>query len=712
MNRRSPSVHAAVLALLLTTGLAQTEQPPLRGFKLIHSRSERELESRFMAAIDPNHLRSALRDLTSEPHIAGSDGDRRTAEYVLRQFRTYGLDARIEEVEIRSSEPVQLQFDLLTPKAYSGPTPESLNGDLSLNQHRVPLAFNAFASSNSVTAGVVYANYGLAEDFDFLRSLGLTVEGKIVIARYGRCYRGVKAMLAEKSKAVGLILYSDPEDDGYHAGTVYPRGPWRPPSGVQRGSVLYEFIKPGIPNDESTVPHIPVLPLSYLDARHILQSLGGAAAPKAWQGGLPFTYHLGPGVAKVRLSVKLQSPRRTIWNVIAKIPGRATPEEIVIAGNHRDAWVYGAVDPSSGTATMLDVAKALGLLLRQGWRPQRAIWLCSWDGEELGEFGSSDWTEKHNRELQDEAAAYLNLDGAVSGENFAASSTPSLKQFMREVAADVLDPQGGASVLAMANKRLRDGLRKCLAQGTVTSCANKLEGSSDPISGREFEIEDLGGGSDFISFFNHWGVPSTEFTFSGNYGVYHSAFDDFRWMQDFGDPHFLYHVAAAHLYGLEILRLTEADVLPFDYKDYGRAVAKSIDEIRARLNLSEKTGKLDLAAAAAVADKFSAAGETVNRWSQHALSSETSEPNFHRINRRLVETERELLLPGGLPGRPWYRHAVFAPDLKNGYTASILPGVRESIDADDWSESTRQLEALIEVLNRASARLLSSFDVQ
>ena len=695
--------------LIAATSSCQTTPTNLDGFSPRGSTKERIIEKAFMAVPDPASAAAHLKVLTAEPHIAGSPGDRRTAEYVLQQFRRYGLDAEIEEFQAQLSEPSSIHFDLLAPVSFSGPSREFVGLDPASRDAKVTTNFNAFSASGEVTSEVIYANYGSPGDFEFLRSAGIPVEGKIVIVRYGQCYRGVKAMMAERNKAAALIIYSDPQEDGYHKGNVYPVGPWRPESGVQRGSVLYDFIYPGVKADGSTVPHIPVMPLSYGDAKHILQNLTGSVAPPDWQGALPFTYHLGPGAAKVHLDVQMKSPVRTIWNVVAKIPGdtEAEGEEIVVAGNHRDAWVYGASDPSSGTTAMLEMARGLGALLKTGWHPHRSIWLCSWDAEEPDEFGSTMWTEKHSTELKKKAIAYLDLDSAVGGDRFVAAAAPSLKRFMLEVAADVPDPVGG-SVLERANEQLQNELRQVLRPGSIPNAVavslNQIGAAPElrPISEQTIEIGNLGSGTDFVSFFDHLGIPATDFGFDGPSGVYHSIFDDYRWMEKFGDPHFTYHVAAARFYGLEVLRLSGADLLPLDYEEYGQEIQKFTDGIHRKLVLLGQDGRLDFAPAIDAAKRLTDNGRSVRRQFQSMLADETRVLDLHRINRALVDAEKAFLLTDGLPGRPWFKHAIFAPALYNGYDAAVMPGVLESIDAGNWHEAQHQLRSLTDAVNLAA----------
>jgi len=711
------------LAILIAGGaLGQTKPAALRGFTVAHSERERAVEQQFMAVPNAVTADAELKTITAEPHLAGSPFDHRNAEFVLQQFRSFGIDAKIEEFPALLSEPRKIKLEMLEPVKFSGPHPEYVAEDPASRNPNTTPGFNAYSASGDVTAEVVYANYGLPEDYDALRAHGVSTSGKIVIVRYGMGYRGAKAYVAELNKVAGLIIYSDPNDDGYHAGNMYPKGPWRPPSGVQRGSVMYDFIYPGTLPDKSTVPHIPVMPLSWEDARPILAHLAGGVAPTAWQAGLPFTYHLGPGPAKVRMQVQMNEFTHPIWNVIARIPGIGKPEQQVILGNHRDAWVFGAVDPNSGTVAMLETARGLGALLRSGWRPQRTIILCSWDGEEQDELGSTHWAEENAAELNQKAVAYLNLDSAVGGDRFTADAVPSLKEFVKEVAADVPDPKGGGSVWDHANQRYREQLQAEVrpgylpASGSVSGPASGTDymevntgGGRGPVAGaiknQQAKIGDLGSGSDYVAYFDHLGIPSDDFSFEGIYGMYHSIFDDYMWMKKFGDPTFRYHVASAQIYGLQALRLADADILPFDYETYGVEIQSDLKGIYNKLVLLGQTSQLNLEPGQKAAEGLAHAGKELDGRSARLLSDQTAADELYRLNCALVATEKEFLLSGGLPRRPWFKHAIFAPGIYNGYGAVPLPGVLESIDAGDYGEARHQLQLLTDAIVRATNTL-------
>ncbi|MGZ7029667.1 MAG: M28 family metallopeptidase, partial [Terriglobales bacterium] len=544
--------------LFATALLAQAQQKPQA------PAAERSLEQQLLAVPDPHHAEQHMKILTAEPHMAGTPGDRKTAEYVARKFREWGFETEIVEYKVWMNYPAEVSVDAVTPAGVimHGPTREHVPGDPFQDDPRVVMPFSAYSPSGDLEAEVVYANYGRPEDFDKLKELGVDVRGKIVLVRYGENFRGVKAFIAQEIGAAGMLIYSDPMDDGYFRGDVYPTGPWRPDTGVQRGTIELGFEHPGdpttpgwpstpdakrvSPQSSPDIPKIPTTPLSYHDASPILQALGGTESPREWQGALPFTYHLGPGPVKVKLHLKQDYAYRNIWDVIARVRGARWPDEWVIAGAHRDAWVYGAVDPISGTTAMLEAARGIGRLLQNGWRPKRTIIFASWDGEEQGLIGSTEWVEQHEKELES-AVAYFNVDTGASGPEFRASAVPSLRGFLRDITKVVPSPKGGT---------LYDAWR------TAARRENAQEGT--PSS--EATIGNLGSGSDFTAFLDHSGVPATDIRSSGPYGVYHSAFDNFAWYKKFGDTTFVYTQEVARVYGLQMLRMADAGLLPYDYE--------------------------------------------------------------------------------------------------------------------------------------------------
>ncbi|HEX9198900.1 MAG TPA: M28 family peptidase, partial [Acidobacteriaceae bacterium] len=574
---------------------------------------------------------------------------------------------------------------------------------------RILPGFNSSSPSGEVTAPVVYANYGRLEDFQRLAELGVSVKGKIVLVRYGGDFRGVKVYLAQQYGAKGVLIYSDPIDAGSKVGQAYPDGPWRPDFAVQLGSVQFMPIYPGdpttpgiastpalppskrIPADklQYDLPSIPANPLSPDDAAPILHALGGPAAPRDWRGGLGFPYHVGGGTAPVTVHMRLaQDARlRTIWDVIGRIPGASDPHHWVIAGNHRDAWAYGAADPGGGTAAMLEAVHGLGVLLHQGWRPRRTIIVASWDAEEEGLIGSTEWVEQHPTEMA-EAAAYFNMDVGVSGPIFSAGAVPSLRQFLREIAGEVPSPAGG-TVLQQWNQDESEGL------GSRHPAASGNQPADAP--GDSVHVGDLGSGSDYTPFLQHAGVPSTDIGSDGPFGVYHTVYDDYDWFVRFADPTFAYTQQQARIFGLELLHMADADVLPYDYQVYAQEIHGYLDQ--ARSAAAGRKLNLDFAAAVAASNRFAAAAHAVR---QRQL---TPPPDTAALDRALVSAEHALLIPAGLPRRPWYRHSIYAPGEFTGYAAVVIPGVTDAIEALDASRAQAQLAALAQALDRAAAAL-------
>lgn len=721
---------SAVLLFLVTCATLQAFNPPagdvskapvskkevpswvISGFRDVGR--EQEIEKKFMAVPDPKLAEEHLRILTQAPHIAGSPEDKATAEYVAGKFREAGLETAIVEYKVWFNYPAEIRVDMTAPAGVEmhGPRRERVENDPFQDDPRIVTAYNAMSASGDVEADVVYANYGSPDDFDKLKEMNVDVRGKIVIVRYGENFRGVKAFVAQERGAAGVIIYSDPKDDGYYRGDPYPKGPWRPASGVQRGSIGYMFQFPGDPTtpgvaatpslpdskrvspaESEQLPKIPVTPLCYADASPILEHLGGEPSPREWQGALPFTYHVGPGPAKVKLHLKQDYQFRTIWDVIGKVPGTSSPDEWVVAGNHRDAWVYGAVDPNSGTASMLEAVHGVGELLKSGWKPRRTIVFASWDAEEEGLMGSTEWGEDHAHELAN-AAAYFNMDVAVSGKKFGAAGVPSLKEFIREIAKAVPSPQGGTVYDAwkMANRPKSDRSPEGGTNSRQPAAA---------ISG-DVPVGDLGSGSDYSVFLQHLGVPSTDISSSGSYGVYHSAFDDFAWFKKFGDPDFVYEQEMARVYGLEVLRMADADVLPYDYEDYGKEILVYLDAARSKARDKFGDKAPDFGGAIAGARHLQDAGAKILQ-KQRKLPAAPE-----RLNATLREAERALLISEGLPNRAWFHHSIYAPGQYTGYAAVVIPGVNEAIDRGDLHRTEQQIAALAAALNRC-VRVLEQY---
>ena len=690
-------------------------------------------DSTFMAVPDAKLAGEHLRILTAEPHWASSPEDKKTADYVAEKFKAAGLDTRIDEFRVWMNKPVKIEItatDASGKQLMSGPTPEHVDpkaygGDPFQNDPRILPAFNGSSPSGDVTADVVYANYGTLADFDRLKQLGVDVKGKIVIVRYGQNFRGVKVYIAQQRGAAGVIIYSDPADDGYVRGDKYPRGPFRPDSAVQRGSVQFLPIYPGDPETPGVAatpdladskritdpakmnqPSIPSNPLSYKDAAPILEALEGAATPREWQGGLPFTYHLGgTGAVKVHMDLEQDYKLRTIWDVVGTIDGTDPDqkEDWVVAGNHRDAWVYGAVDPNSGTAAMLETVHGFGELLKQGWKPKRRIVVCSWDAEEEGLMGSTEWAEGHAGHLA-HAVAYFNTDVGVSGPNFNASAVPSLKEFVRDVTRQVQSPKGG-TVYEQWQKSQAESPRRRGAGSPAAAAANPATATSgSAVNAEGVRVGDLGSGSDYTPFIQHLGVPSTDIGSDGPYGVYHSVFDNYNWFIRNADPTFAYEQQQARVFGLEILHMADADVLPYDYKTYGSDVVGYLKDAQQRATAARM--QVDFAAANAAAARFAAAGARIGTI-QSAPGSLDEAAKVH-LNEALRNAEEALLNDAGLPHRPWYKHTIYAPGEYTGYAAVVIPGVNEGIDAKDAARTSAQLSALAEALNRSSSILESA----
>lgn len=693
----------------------------LRGFFPASRARQVEIEKKFRHVPTPERARIDLWALTAEPHVAGTPEDFRTAQFVLGQFRAASLDAQLVEYDVLLPMPKEVKVDLVAPIQRKGPTPEGGWVEAGGRDHsKVILGYSAYSPSGEVTAEVVYANYGLPEDYDRLRAAGVDVKGKIVLVRYGKCFRGVKSYVAEQNHAAGVLIYSDPAEDGYRQGDPFPKGPWRPATGVQRGSILYltdyagDPLTPGVAatkhakrlaaHDATTLPRIPTAPISHADALPILENLNGPVAPRAAQGALPLTYHVGPGRAKVHLKLDMDFRTRPIWNVIARIPGVTEPDQWVIVGNHRDAWTYGAVDPSSGTAPLLGVARGLGELLKQGWRPRRTIILASWDAEEFGLIGSTEWVEEHADELARKAVAYVNMDSGVAGSHFSASAVPSLARLIREVAEDVMDPNTGRSVFAVWSEEAAHVRREGGIPYAVLNSSRAAEDSGARVG-------DLGSGSDYTAFLQHLGIPALDVNFGGPYGVYHSLYDNFQWMQSFGDPHFRYSVAAAEIYGTLVLRLAEADILPFDPEEYGKALQLYLADLQEELNKAGSVGQLEFDNVRTSVARFSEEASALAR--QLASVGEGGEAeagDLQKVNRALMSLERAFLLEVGLPRRAWFRHAFYAPGVYTGYSAVIFPGVREAAARQDWRAANQQLAQIRAAIDRGTQTLRRSRD--
>ena len=708
------TVASVLVVLLVLSHFAFGQQPiaPVSVVQIVGFRdatAEAKLELRFLAVPDPKLAENHLRTLTSMPHMAGTAEDKKTAEYVAQKYREAGLETWIDEYKVYINYPQEVRVTMTGPAGVkmSGPTRERVNGDPYQDDRRVVMPFNGSSPSGEVEGEVVYANYGRPEDFAKLKEMGIDVRGKIVLVRYGANFRGVKSFIAQEQGAAGVLIYSDPMDDGYFKGDMYPKGPYRPETGVQRGSIEYMFEYPGDittpgvasvttlpmskrtpPGKAAAMPKIPTTPLSYVDASPILANLGGPESPREWQGALPFTYHVGPGPSRVHMVLKMDYQYRTIWNVIGVARGTELPDEWVVTGNHRDAWVYGAVDPNSGTAAQLETVHGIGALLRSGWRPKRTIVFASWDAEEEGLIGSTEFVEQYGDKLQN-AVAYFNMDVGVGGPNFGASAVPSLKQFVRDVTKSVPSPKGGT---------VYEAWKKTEAKKAPSTTAQEDRHRANAES-KDVNVGDLGSGSDYTAFLQHQGVPSTDIGSGGPYGVYHSTFDDFAWFKKFADPTFAYEQQMARVLGLEVLRMAQSDVLPFDYEQYGKEVEQFLGAAQRRVQEGNWTEPVDFGPAVKAAQRFGAAGRALSP-TDHELPR-----NVDALNKALMDAERALLDPEGLPNRPFFRHTIFAPGEYTGYAAVVIPGVNEGIDKKDPARVRKQLQKATDALDRASTVL-------
>ncbi len=657
----------------------------LTGFIGDNVQRQMEWEKKFLSIPKSQNCERHLFILTEDPHPAGSEAGYKVASYIDSVFKSYGLNSKIvdywaylpypEEVVLEMTQPSKIKFELKET---------SWLWDKDTYDDNIFTFFNAYSSDGEVEAQVVYVNYGLPEDYKKLRELGVDVRGKIVIARYGRSFRGVKAKVAEENGAIGLIIYSDPMDDGYMKGDVYPRGPWRPEGAVQRGSIYYMFEYPGdpltpgypatkeakriSPEQAKSLPRIPTMPISYGIARVILENLSGPVVPEEWQGGLPFAYHIGPGPAKVKMKIKSNWKIRQIKNVIAELRGFEEPEKKVIFGNHHDAWVYGAVDPNSGTAVMLETARALSELVKSGWRPKRSIIFCAWDAEEYGLIGSTEWVEDNFNDLVKNAVAYINVDVAVSGKDFGASAVPSLDRFIEEVIKSVDDPETGNSIFVETWRK-----------------QNKNSTANPPDTAR-IRIGRLGSGSDYTAFLDFAGIPSIDMRFTGSYGVYHSQLDNFYWMKNFCDPTFKYHETMVKIVGIALMRLASADYLPFNYVDYADEIEKYISQIEKNHNEKLKSAGID----------FAGVREKLKLFKIYADSLLKIRNSLTKIE--LQKIEQKFTRKIGLPNRDWYKHRIYAPGYYLGYGTQPLPGINEALSAGNFEVAKREIKLLEEII--------------
>ena len=720
-TRYNAAMRYLLLALLLLPRLVSAQAPAeasLTGFNASSRNEQTAAEKVLMDAVTPASARRWLAALTEEPHVAGTPAEKKVADYVLARFKEFGLETEMVRYDVFLNHPKHVSLKLTSPvEEELSLREEPFEVDKDSTMDGMFPAFHGYGASGTAEGQVVYVNYGTPADYTRLAGMGISVDGKIALARYGAVFRGLKVKEAQDRGALGVLIYSDPADDGYMRGDLYPDGPMRPGSAIQRGSVLFLSHVPGdpstpgwpstsgakrLPRDAmANVPKIPSLPIAYDEAEKILRRLGGPRVPDEWQGGLPFAYHIGPGLARVAMDVQMDEGLKPIYNVIGRIRGSVEPEKLVIAGNHRDAWNHGAVDPNSGTAAQIELARGLAAAMKTGWRPKRTILLASWDAEEYGLVGSTEWAEEHAAELQRNAVAYLNCDSAATGPDLGLSGTPSLLALAMGAARDVPDPKAGGSVGASWESRQRT----TWAQQTPIDVNAKQDATFFP------RLAPLGSGSDYTAFIDHLGIPSVDFSFSGSYGVYHSVYDNFRWMEMYGDPGFLYHAAAARLWGLMAMRLAGADVLPLRFSTYARDLQVDLDNLRRDVVRRARTpagadGKPaiagDFTQVLSALQEFSAAGESVDRATDAALSSGDAAA-MRRVNDALMQVERAFLDAKGLPNRPWFRHMLIAPGLTTGYAPWPFPALQEAVENRDAAMWTSEMKRVIAALGAGTA---------
>jgi N-acetylated-alpha-linked acidic dipeptidase len=711
--RTRPSAPHWVLAATVVAAFAQQTFAPIRGFPPEDWKAQHELEEKAKAIPTPARIRIYMERIASKPHQAGSPASKAVADYLAAQLKDWGLDVRTEEFEALMPYPTSRVLEMTAPVKFHAELKEpAVAEDPGTSEPGQLPTYNAYSASGDVTAPLVYVNYGIAEDYKELRREGVDVKGKIVIARYGRSWRGVKVKLAQENGALGCLIYSDPREDGYFQGDVYPKGPMRPELGVQRGSVLDMAVYPGDPlspgwaaepgakrlplAEAKSLLKIPVLPISYGDAKPLLEQLGGAMVPETWRGALPITYHTGPGPAIVHLKVDFDWSTKPLHDVIATIPGSEYKDQWIVYGNHHDAWVNGASDPASGAAVLLETARTLSLLRRQGWQPKRTIVFALWDGEEFGLMGSTEWTEKHLKDLQSKAAVYLNSDNTGRGALMAGGSH-SLETFLTEVLRDVNEPAGPRSLLDAA--KLDPGR---------TPRSKAGQESSPP----EFHLTPLGSGSDYVPFLDHAGVASMNLGFgAGDAGVYHSIYDTLAWFDHFSDGGLAYGRVLSQVMTTSILRLAGAPVLPFEFGALERTVRGYADDLQKQALLiqaqQKRPGSLDLRGVQLQLARLDAASKVYEE--QLALAMKRPPPlggdRFAKVNGALQKAEGTLLSAGGLPGREWYQHQLYAPGLYTGYDAKTLPGVREAVEAQHWDEANEQARRVAQALHALSAQV-------
>jgi len=709
----------------------------LRGYSNDSAKTERDWETKFRAIPEPANMRAYMERLSARPHHVGSPYDKDNAEWLLSKLKEFGLDAKIESFDVLFPTPKLRSLELIEPTKFTAKLAEpTIAQDPTSSQHDEQLpVYNAYSIDGDVTAPLVYVNYGIPEDYEMLDRLGVSVKGAIVIARYGNSWRGIKPKVAAEHGAIGCLIYSDPHEDGYFQGEVYPQGPYRPKDGAQRGSVMDMPIHPGDPltpgfgatkdakrlalSEVDVFTKIPVMPISYGDAQPLLEALKGPMAPYPWRGALPITYHVGPGPAKVHLKLQFNWDTKPIYDVVARIPGATYPDEWIVRGNHHDAWVNGAEDPISGAIALLEEARGFGTLLKQGWHPKRTIVLCFWDGEEEGLLGSTEWAEAHQDELRKYGAVYINSDGNGRGY-LGLEGSHTLEKFLNSVARDIEDPETKLTVW----KRMQ--MAGISAEGAEARTRTDLR------------IGALGSGSDFTAFLDFLGVASVNMGFGGEDGggIYHSVYDDFYWYTHFADTTFVYGRALAQTAGTAVMRLADSELLPYDFDNFTETIHRYIDEVQKlakdkRDQTIERNKQIDEGMFAAINDPrvpmvappkeavppflnfaplengLSALQRTTEAYDK-ALADATENGGaalaraaLKEANEKLIQVESALTLNEGLPNRPWFKHQIYAPGFYTGYGVKTLPAVRESIEQKQWKLADEEIVKVGKVLENA-----------
>jgi N-acetylated-alpha-linked acidic dipeptidase len=673
-------------------------QTSILGFTPSAAARQAKIEEQFKAIPSPDEERRQHHIFTAEPHVAGSPRNNELARYIADQWRNEGLeDVVIRRYDVYGTNPKNTLLEMVAPTHYRAVLRElPIPGDLDLKNKSISSAWSGMSASGEVTAPLVYAHSGNPEDYELLRRQGIDVKGKVVLVRYSNpySYRGFKALTAEREGAAALLIYSDPAEDGFKKGKVVPNGPWGPEYHIQRGAITYDFMVPGdpltpgwasipgakrIPVDQAvSIPKIMALPLSWHDAKPLLANMDGPLAPEDWQGGLPIRYHLGGNRVRVHVKIEMDSSTQPYYVVEGRIRGAQLPDEWIVLGNHRDAWVFGGVDPSSGTASMMELTRALGKLAKSGMRPRRTIVICSWDGEEVGLTGSTEWGEQFADELRNKAVAYINVDEATSGPDFHGQAVASLAPMLLETTHTLKDPSG---------KTLYEAWRE-------TSARDRREAKqTEEVADSNLADTRIGSGSDHTVFLNFVGMPVLGLGFEGPYGVYHSAYDDFFWMNHFGDPGYRYHTLMSQLWGVLALRLANADLLPFDFASYADNIRQFVNELTKNKDMSQ----LDLKPILDAIDEFEAAGKRLDESAGRALTSSTIDPKLAAtINHGTMQVERNWLNPDGIPGRPWFKHILYGARFT--YAHLELPGLTEAVEKQDWVTAKQQAEILRQAL--------------